>query len=64
MEPVEGDSDHVTEVLEDPVTVVVNCWVPPGPSVTVEGATETATKGAGVTLIETALVMEPNEAET
>ena len=64
MAPVEGDSDHATEVLEEPVTVAVNCWVPPGPSVTLEGATETATEAAGVTLIETALVTEPNDAET
>ena len=64
MEPVEGASDHVTEVLEEPVTVAVNCWVPAGPSVTLEGATETATPAAGVTLIETAFVTEPKEAET
>jgi hypothetical protein len=64
MAPVEGDSDHVTEVLEEPVTVAVNCRVPPGPSVTLEGANETATPAAGFTLIETALVTEPNDAET
>jgi hypothetical protein len=42
MLPTLGLSDQVTAVLVVPVTVAVNCWVPPGPSVTLSGLTETA----------------------
>ena len=51
MEIVPGpDKVHVTAVLEVPVTVAVNCCVPPGPKLIVEGERETDTGGLRVTL--------------
>ena len=41
--PVAGESDQVTTVLLDPITVALNCCVCPGPSDTVDGETETLT---------------------
>ena len=63
MTPVDGDSDQVTPVLDVPLTVAVNCCVPPGPSVTPDGDTETATELDGVTLIVDVFVTELSEAE-
>ena len=62
-EPTEGEIDHVTPVLEVPLTVAVNCCVPLGPSVTVPGDTATPTVGAGVTLMVDVSVAEFSEAE-
>jgi hypothetical protein len=36
-------ADHVTAVFAVPVTVAVNCWVPPELKVTEEGETLTVT---------------------
>jgi hypothetical protein len=41
--PTAGETDQVTEVLLDPVTVLVNGWFCPGPSVTLVGDTVTFT---------------------
>ncbi len=62
--PVEENSDQVTAVLEVPLTLAVNCWDPPGPSVTLEGDTETAMDAPGLTLIVATFVVEFNDAET
>lgn len=62
--PVDGESDQVTEVLDVPLTAAVNCCVPPGLSVTLEGVTETATPVAGLTLIVAVFVTDPSDAET
>jgi hypothetical protein len=40
---------HVTEVLDEPVTVAVNCWCPRTGSCTVDGETVTETSGMIVT---------------
>ena len=41
---------HVTAVLEEPVTVAVNCWVRPACTVAVVGEIETETAGAACTV--------------
>lgn len=38
---------HVTEVLDDPVTVAVNCCVLPSNTLALDGDTETVTEGGG-----------------
>ena len=45
METVPPVAVHVTAVFELPVTVAVNCCVPPGCMVTLAGETVTATGG-------------------
>jgi hypothetical protein len=47
MEPAEAL--QVTAVLLEPLTVAVNCWVPPAEIVAVRGEIETATSLGGVT---------------
>ncbi len=43
-------ADQVTAVLVEPLTVAVNCWVPPEVTVALLGETETDTTPAGVTV--------------
>jgi hypothetical protein len=50
MEPTFGLIDQVTAVFAFPVTVAVNCWVSDGPRVAVDGETETATDGDGMSV--------------
>ena len=75
--PTAGFTDHVTAVLDDPVTVATNCWVLEAVRDAVAGVRETVTGGASamlavadlvgsaalVALIVTvcALVIEPGE---
>jgi hypothetical protein len=42
--------DHVTVVLVEPVTLAVNCWVPPDEIVGLVGDIDTATAPEGVTV--------------
>ena len=44
---VPAEAVQVTEVLVAFVTVAVNCWVSPAPTVAVPGETETVTAGGG-----------------
>src|SRR5579862_2935113 len=50
IDPTDEESDHVTAVLDVPLTVAVNCCVPPGLSVTDDGDAETATAAPGAAL--------------
>ena len=52
MEPVDGLIDHVTPVVEVPVTCAVNCWVAPEANETVAGVRLTATVGFNVMTAE------------
>ena len=61
--PTEGDTDHVTPVLDVPLTEAVNCCVPLGASVTFAGDTAIPTTGAGVTLIVDFSVAAFNDAD-
>lgn len=63
IEPTAEERDHVTEVLEVPVTLAVNCCLAPGPSVTVAGETATVTTGAGETLMTDVKLEELSDTE-
>ena len=64
MEPTEGDTDHVTPTFDVPLTVAVNCCVPPDASVAVVGDMATPTVVAGATLMAAVFVTELNDAVT
>jgi hypothetical protein len=60
--PTAGEIDHVTDVLDEPVTKPVNCWVCAAESVVDAGETLTPTVGdndtvAHATLAESAALM-------
>ncbi len=59
VEIVPAVADQVTAVFVEPVTVAVNCWVPPELTVAVPGDRETDTAGREVTvrLAEAALLV-------
>ena len=53
-EPTGDDKDHVTAVLDVPLTVALNCCVPPGPRVTLDGDIDTVIGEVGaVALLNT-----------
>jgi hypothetical protein len=64
MVPDDELRDQVTAVLVVPVTVAVNCWLPPSVRVTVEGAIVTPIAGTSVTLIVLLAVPSLAVAET
>ena len=53
--------DQVTAVFVEPLTVAVNCWVPPEETVAEVGEMETDTSGAAATGV-TVTVAEPTMA--
>jgi hypothetical protein len=58
MEPCPAGTDQVTAVLDEPVTVAVNVWVPLGNRLAVLGEMETATTGVALTVTSHAAYLE------
>jgi len=50
-------ADQVTAVFELPLTLAVNCWVPPAESDAVPGVTDTETGALTFTVAEADLVV-------